>query len=370
MKKITVIIPNFNGLKFLDPCISALARQTCRDFCVLVVDNGSTDGSVEKIRELEKTGLSAENIAGRGTETSAEDPAETTGKDVIPVRGLYLPENTGFSGAVNAGLRETDTEFAVLLNNDTEAYPDYLEKMMLVMREDTAGTVAAVSPLMLSLKDPTLIDSAGDGYCLVGWAFQRGVGRHADLSKFSERTGVFSACAGAALYRKSALDKISREGAEGTWWFDPEHFAYLEDLDVSYRFLLAGFDIVYEPAAKVLHAGSATSGSRYNGFKVRLAARNNVYLNVKNQPILQLFINLPFLLAGVIVKQIFFILRGFGKSYCMGFFEGIRKIPRVWPHRVRVTFAALPDFFRAELLMIADTFSYLGDLIGRKIFHR
>ena len=350
MKKITVIIPNFNGRKFLDPCMSALSEQTCRDFCVLVVDNGSADGSAEKIRELEQTGPGPDGD--------------------IPVKGVYLPENTGFSGAVNVGLRETDTEFAVLLNNDTEAYPDYLEKMMLVMREDTAGTIAAVSPLMLCLADPTVIDSAGDGYCLVGWSFQRGVGRHADIPKFRERTGVFSACAGAAMYRKSALDKVSREGEDGRWWFDPEHFAYLEDMDVSYRLLLSGFDIVYEPAAKVLHAGSGTSGSRYNAFKVRLAARNNVYLNVKNQPLLQLLVNLPFILFGVIVKQIFFIGRGFGRDYFLGFLEGIRKIPRVWPHRVRVTLSALPNFFKAELLMIDDTFSYLGDLIARKIFHR
>lgn len=362
MEKITVIIPNYNGARFLDPCMAALARQTCRDFCVLVVDNGSADGSVEKIRAWEKTGIRAEN---GGTEN-----VSPIGRETIPVRGLYLPENTGFSGAVNAGLRETESEFSVLLNNDTEVLTDYLEKMLAVMTEDAAKKVAAVSPLMLSLKDPAIIDSAGDGYCLVGWAFQRGVGRHADLSKFAERTGVFSACAGGAMYRKSALDKVSRQGKDGIWWFDPEHFAYLEDLDVSYRLLLSGYDIVYEPAAKVLHAGSATSGSRYNEFKVRLAARNNVYVNVKNQPLLQLLVNLPFILMGVFVKQLFFVKIGFGKAFFRGFFEGISKIPRVWPDRVRVTFAALPNFFKAELLMIDDTFSYLGDLIGRKIFHR
>ena len=362
MKTITVIIPNYNGARFLDPCMAALARQTCRDFCVLVVDNGSTDGSVEKIRAWEKTGIRAEN---GGTENVSPD-----GRESIPLRGVYLPENTGFSGAVNAGLKETDTEYAVLLNNDTEVLADYLDKMLAVMTEDAAEKVAAVSPLMLSLKDPAVIDSAGDGYCLAGWAFQRGVGRPADLAKFAERTGVFSACAGGAMYRKSALDKVSRQGKDGIWWFDPEHFAYLEDLDVSYRLLLSGFDIVYEPAAKVLHAGSATSGSRYNAFKVRLAARNNVYVNVKNQPFLQLLVNLPFILLGAVIKQIFFLRRGFGKDYFCGFFEGISKIPRVWPHRVHVTFTALPNFFKAELLMIDDTFSYLGDLIGRKIFHR
>ena len=347
MERITVIIPNYNGLKFMGPCMSALAKQTCRDFCVLAVDNGSKDGSVEKFREWE-------NIAPGG----------------VMFRALYLPENTGFSGAVNAGLSEVKTEFAVLLNNDTEVYPEYLEKMLAVMTNPGAEKTAAVSPLMLSLKDPTIIDSAGDGYSLVGWAFQRGVGQKADVPKFSRQTGIFSACAGAAMYRKSALDEVRREDASGGWWFDPAHFAYLEDVDVSWRLMLSGYDIVYEPAAKVLHAGSATSGSRYNDFKVRLAARNNVWLNVKNQPVLQLIINLPFLLAGVLVKQLFFVVRGFGKSYFHGFLEGISGIPGMWPKKVRVNRKTLPQFFRAELFMITDMFSYLGDLLRRKVFCR
>ena len=351
MKKVTVIIPNYNGLKFLDPCMSALGKQTYRDFCVIIVDNGSTDGSVEKLKELEKTGIRSD----AGT---------------IPVKAVYLSENTGFSGAVNEGLRQTDSEFVILLNNDTEADPCYMEKMMDVMAADPHGRVAAVSPLMLSLKDPSVIDSAGDGYAVCGWAYQRGVGRPADRPEFARPSAIFSACAGAALYRKSALDKIVQGEGTGRWWFDPEFFAYLEDVDVSYRLLLSGYRSVYEPAAKVLHAGSATSGSRYNPFKVRLAARNNVYLNVKNMPLLQLLINLPFLLAGVLVKQIFFIVIGFGGSYLKGFLEGIGKIPRVWQHRSRFSFRRLPNFVRAEILMIRDLFLYARDLFCRKVLKR
>ena len=351
MKRVTVIIPNYNGLKFLDPCMSALGKQTYRDFCVIVVDNGSTDGSVEKLKELEKTGIRSD----AGT---------------IPVKAVYLPENTGFSGAVNEGLRQTDSEFVILLNNDTEADPCYMEKMMDVMAADPHGRVAAVSPLMLSLRDPSVIDSAGDGYAVCGWAYQRGVGRPADRPEFARPSAIFSACAGAALYRKSALDKIAQgEGAE-KWWFDPEFFAYLEDVDVSWRLLLSGYRSRYEPSAKVLHAGSATSGSRYNDFKVRLAARNNVYVTVKNIPLLKLLTHLPFLFFGTAVKQLFFIVNGFGASYCKGFFEGVIKIPRIWQHRSRFSFRRLPNFVRAEILMIRDTVLYARDLFCRKVLKR
>ena len=95
-KKVTVIIPNYNGLKFMEPCMAALKRQTSQEFEVLVVDNGSTDGSAEWLKEHQ-----------------------------IP--GIFLKENTGFSGAVNAGIRASRTPYVILLNNDTEAEPDYIE---------------------------------------------------------------------------------------------------------------------------------------------------------------------------------------------------------------------------------------------------
>ena len=96
---VTVVIPNYNGLKFMEPCMAALEKQTCKDFEILVVDNGSSDGSVDWLK-------------------SHQYPT------------IFLEENTGFSGAVNVGIKASKTPFVLLLNNDTEVEPDFIGEMI------------------------------------------------------------------------------------------------------------------------------------------------------------------------------------------------------------------------------------------------
>lgn len=277
----TIIIPNYNGLKFMEPCFEALEKQTVKDFKILVVDNGSTDGSVEWLKEHR-----------------------------IP--SIFLPENTGFTGAVNTGIRAADTPYVLLLNNDTEAEPNYVEAMERAISR--SERIFSVSGKMIQMYNPTLMDDAGDMYSVMGWAYQRGVGRPA--GQYGRACRVFSACAAAAIYRREVFDEIGL--------FDEMHFAYLEDIDVGYRARLYGYENIYCPDAAVYHVGSGTSGSRYNSFKVRLAARNSIYLNYKNMPGWQLLLNSPFLLAGILVKLGFFARLGFGKEYLSGLAEGIR----------------------------------------------
>lgn len=279
--KTTIIIPNYNGLSFMEPCFESLKEQTVRDFKVLVVDNGSTDGSVEWLKEHR-----------------------------IP--SIFLKENTGFSGAVNTGIRAADTPYVLLLNNDTRVEPGFVAAMERAM--DQSPKIFSVSSRMIQMYHPELLDDAGDMYSILGWAYQRGVGRSSELYQKSCR--VFSACAGAAIYRRAVFDEIGL--------FDELHFAYLEDIDVGWRAKLYGYDNVYCPDAAVYHVGSGTSGSRYNSFKVRLAARNCIYLNYKNMPGWQLLLNAPFLLAGIFVKYLFFVKNGFGRDYVSGLNEGIR----------------------------------------------
>lgn len=335
----TVIIPNYNGLKYMERCMEALRRQTYTSFAVLIVDNGSTDGSVEYLKELEKE----ENISN-----------------------IFLDTNTGFSGAVNVGIAAADTEYVVLLNNDTEAEPDYLKEIARVFENDKHKRIAAVSPLMIQLYHKELIDDAGDGYNLLGWGFQRGVGQAVTTAKFAHETRVFSACAGAAAYRRSVLEEIAFPGEKDAY-FDPMHFAYLEDIDVSFRARIHGYDIVYAPRSRVYHVGSGTSGSKYNAFKVRLAARNNIYLNYKNMPFLMLLINLPGIICGVLIKQLFFIKKGFGREYLRGFIEGIRTLPECRRHKTHFKAARLLTYIRIERMLIADTFSYVQDFGTRKL---
>jgi len=279
--KTTIIIPNYNGLKFLKPCLDSLKNQTMKDFKLLVVDNGSEDGSVEWLKEQR-----------------------------IPT--IFLSENTGFTGAVNTGIKAADTPYVLLLNNDTTVKENYVEAMERAIGR--SEKIFSVSSRILQMHDPSLMDDAGDMYSILGWAFQRGVGRSS--KKYKRSCQVFTACAAAAIYRREVFEEIGL--------FDDMHFAYLEDIDVGYRAKLYGYDNIYCPEAEVYHVGSGTSGSRYNSFKVKLAARNGIYLNYKNMPDWQLVLNAPFLLMGILVKYGFFAKLGFKKEYVEGLLEGIR----------------------------------------------
>lgn len=290
MKSVTIVIPNYNGLHFMEPCMKALKAQTCQDFDILIVDNGSTDGSEAWLKE-----------------------------NCIPT--IFMGTNTGFPCAVNAGIKAARTPYVLLLNNDTEPEPGFVEELLKAIGR--SKKIFAVSSKMIQLYHKDLIDSAGDMYSLMGWAYQRGVGRSS--AGYNRPCEVFSACAGAAIYRREVFDIIG--------YFDEMHFAYLEDVDICYRAKIYGYHNRYCPAAVVYHVGSGTSGSRYNEFKVRLAARNHIYLNYKNMPLGQLLVNAPFLAAGVAVKYGFFRKMGFGQVYMAGIREAFgnlkmcRKVP-------------------------------------------
>ena len=267
MSKVTIIIPNYNGIKFLGDCIESLRYQTYQNFDILIVDNGSKDESVEYLMELESY------------------------ESNLNIKVISLDENLGFAGGVNVGLAACDSKYVILLNNDTEVFPDYVE--MLVNAIEKSEKIFAINPLMINANNKELVDDAGDGYSLLGWGYQIGVGEK--VENFTKKRAVFSACAGASIYRKSILDEIG--------YFDEMHFAYLEDMDLSFRARLRGYIIGFEPNAKVYHLGSATSGSKYNSFKVRLAARNNIYLIYKNMTNLQIVFNFFPLLLGTLVKM-------------------------------------------------------------------
>lgn len=284
MKQVTVIIPNWNGKKYLEKCLDALLAQQ-GFFDVIVVDNGSADGSVELLAEKYPM-----------------------------VRTILFGENTGFCHACNEGIRASSTPYVILLNNDTEVLPGFVENLVKAVEKDE--NIFSVGAQMLQIQNPRLIDSAGDMYTIMGWGFCRGKGKPA--ADYDTPVKIFSACGGAAIYRKSILDKIGL--------LDENHFAYLEDMDLGYRARIYGYTNLYEPSAKVIHAGSASSGSTYNEFKTKLAAANNAYMIGKNMPLLQLLFNLPFIALGVLVKAVFFARKGMGGLYLKSYFAGISRI--------------------------------------------
>ncbi len=285
MNQITVIIPNYNGVNFLKECLEALHTQKNAPGCrILVVDNGSEDGSLELLK-------------GQFPQVSV----------------IVLPENTGFCHAVNLGIEASDTPYVILLNNDTKAHPGFVRALYDAIEANPS--LFSVSAQMLMWDKPELLDGAGDRYCVLGWAYSRGKGKPA--AACSQAAEIFSACGGAAIYRKSVFEKIGL--------FDEAHFAYLEDLDIGYRARIHGYRNYYEPSAKVIHYGSASTGSRYNEWKTVRAAANSVYVIAKNMPLLQFIWNLPFLFAGFLIKFLFFCKKGMGKLYLKGLAEGIKK---------------------------------------------
>ena len=173
-----------------------------------------------------------------------------------------------------------------MLNNDTVAKENWLEELVKCIQKDKK--VFSVCSKMIMYNETDIIDDAGDEYNLLGWTLKRGDGQ--PISSYNKIEEVFSSCAGAAIYRRSILDEIG--------YFDEHFFAYMEDVDISYRAKIHGYKNIYCANAQIYHIGSATSGSKYNPFKVKLAARNNVYVPYKNMPILQILINLPFLALG------------------------------------------------------------------------
>lgn len=282
--KTTVIIPNYNGIEYLKRCLDSLDRVNSRDFDIVVVDNGSTDGSAAWVRDMRKE-----------------------------IKLIALPENTGFAAAVNRGIESTESEYVILLNNDTEVDPDFVDALVNAIESDER--IFSVNSKMVTMQDSSIIDGAGDYYCALGWAYAYGKGRNANESCV-KRKEIFSACAGAAIYRRELLVKVGM--------FDEAHFAYLEDVDVGYRARIEGYKNIYEPSAICIHAGSGSSGSRYNEFKINLSSRNSVYIIWKNMMLLQIIINLPFLLVGFLVKTLFFALKGYGITYVRGLGRGVK----------------------------------------------
>lgn len=317
--KVTIVIPNYNGIKYIRGCMDSLRsqREEGISFEIIVVDNASKDGSLEILKQ------------------------EYTEAEVIA-----LDTNTGFCHAVNVGICASKTPYVILLNNDTVVKSGFVAALQKAIEED--ARIFSVSPMMLSMQDENIIDDAGDGYSLFGWAYARGKGKPA--SNYEKKVDVFAACGGASIYRKSVFEEIG--------YFDENHFAYLEDIDIGYRARIYGYRNVYEPAAKVLHAGSATSGSRYNEFKTKLSSANNAYMIGKNMPLLQLLCNLPFLILGFLVKAAFFSLKKMGMLYIKGYVSGIARCFTKEGRKNKISFRMkhFVNYFQIQISLILGIF--------------
>ena len=320
--RVSIVLPNLNGAGWLEGCLESLYAQTVRDFEVIVVDNASTDESLETARRY----------AARDNFTLVENKV-----------------NTGFSAAVNAGIRLARAPYVLLFNNDAFARPDMVENLLAVMAAD--DKIFGAQCLMLRHSDPARVDTAGDFVTLFGWAFQSG--NELPAAPYTALRRVFSPCGGAALYRRAVFEEMGL--------FEEAFFAYLEDVDVGWRANSLGYKNVMCPAAACTHIGGATTGgakgARYNDFKSIQSGRNSFLLPYKNMPLVMFLLNLPFLLVGYGVKTVVFHLRGYGAPWRQGMREALGLLGKL--QKPRFLIKNLPHYLWVQGSLIASTFRFV-----------
>ena len=269
MPAVSIVVLNYNGKHFLETCLKSLERQDFQDFEVLLVDNGSTDGSLEYVQE--------------------KFPS---------VRVISLAENLGFCGGNNVGIGEARGEYVALLNNDAEADPNWLGELKGTL--DAHSDVGFCASKMFLRDQPEIIDTAGGIFYSCGVGGQRGC-LEKENGRFTELEYVFSACAGAAMYRKTMLDEIGL--------FDDKFFAHGEEFDLSFRAQLRGYKCLFVPSAVVYHAAGGTL-NRDSDERRYLWHRNRNYVLIKNMPTGLLLKNLFPIVAYSFLRDMAWLLRG------------------------------------------------------------
>lgn len=255
---ISVVIPNWNGAEFLPRCLEALRRQGRPADTLIVVDNGSEDGSLQLLQ-----------------------------RDYPEVAVVELPYNHGFAGGVNRGIEaaiSADADYIALLNNDAEPEPQWLESLLQTLEQHPEAGVTAAKQVDYEGR----LDSTGEEYSIWGTPFSRGRGE-VDRGQYDSDTRIFAASGAASLYRRELFEDVGL--------FDEWMFAYYEDVDLSFRARLRGWEVRYEPAAIVRHAVGATS-DQLGDFRLHHIYKNFPVLFIKNMPG-KLFVKYGWRAAGV-----------------------------------------------------------------------
>ncbi len=316
--EVSVVTPNYNGERFLRTFLESLNNDSEYIGEVIIIDNGSSDASLDYLKN---------NTFN------------------FPLVLIENKENLGFSPAVNQGILKAKNELIFSINNDTEIKKGSIKALIDLI--SSGEDIFSVQAKMLQYNNKELIDDVGDEYNLLAWTKKTGENHHS--SEYEKVEDIFSSCAGAAMYKKSVLEEIGL--------FDDNFFAYMEDVDLAIRSRINGYRNLLCPDAIVYHIGSATSGSRYNEFKVRLAARNNVWVVYKNLPIPLKIVNFIFLFFGFLIKYIFFLKKGFGSTYLAGIREGLSNRNKI--DKVKFKSKNIKNYFKIEYRLIINTIKFL-----------
>ncbi len=264
MPKVSIVILSFNGKELLQHCLKSLENQTYTDYEIVIIDNGSSDGTNDAIEQYMQGSSLADKTAM-----------------------FRIEVNNGVAGGYSEGLRNAHSEYIALLNNDTEPKPEWLQELVSAL-DSSSETGICASKMIVYGSD--IIDCAGDGMSTLLKGYKRGEGDH--ISCFNQQEHIFAACAGAAIFRKTMLDE--------TGFFDEDFFLLFEDVDLSFRAQLQGWKVLYVPTAVVEHKVRSSIGSM-SDTAIYYAARNAELLRIKNIPLGIFLRNLPSYLAGSIM---------------------------------------------------------------------
>jgi GT2 family glycosyltransferase len=322
--QVSVIIVNWNGRKFLNRCLIALAAQNYRDFEIIIIDNGSTDGS-------------------------------TDGLEVLwpGIQVKRLNENRGFAAANNLGAQLAKGQWIALLNNDAFPSPEWLDALVSAAEKYPAFTFFASCLTMA--RQGEYLDGMGDVYHESGMAWRRGHGQLRDQE--TQPSEVFGPCAAAALYRRDIFIQ--------TGGFDEAFFCYHEDVDLAFRMRLQGHRCLYVPEALVEHVGSGSQGA-HSDFVLYYGHRNLIRTYFKNMPTTLFWRYLPAHLMLNLVSLVWFSLKGHGRAIWRAKWDAVQGLPSILNRRrqiQRVRKASL-----SEISRVMDH-GWLNSYLGAKKRH-
>ncbi|MZH05366.1 MAG: glycosyltransferase [Nitrospinae bacterium] len=292
---VSVIVPNWNGMRFVGMCLDSLAKLHFKNFEVIVVDNGSIDGSRELIEEKYPW-----------------------------VRLIRLPYNKGFAIACNEGIKASNAEYVVLLNNDIEVTPDWLTELYEGMERHPECGMGTTKMMFLDNRD--VFYNTGDLFHSWSAGGGRGQGEK-DQGQYDQEEYVFGACAGAGIYRKELFQQIGL--------FDEDFFIFAEDVDLNMRSQLQGFQAVYLPKSKVYHIGTATVGL-YSDRYVYLCKRNDILVLLKNYSLKMYFKYLYSIWKHQFADIKYFTYRGQGQVLLKSKWDALKLLPKMLFRRFQI----------------------------------